>query len=70
LHQVGDLFELNVKLWCQKVKQAQVWTNASPYTIFGGQMGIRTGFSPSTSVSLYQNLCNTIPYWFIHLSPM
>jgi hypothetical protein len=20
LHQVGDLFELNVKLWCQKVK--------------------------------------------------
>jgi hypothetical protein len=21
LHQVGDLFELNVKLWCQKVKQ-------------------------------------------------
>jgi len=24
LHQVGDLFELNVKLWCQKVKQ-QNW---------------------------------------------
>jgi hypothetical protein len=23
LHQVGDLFELNVKLWCQKVKQAE-----------------------------------------------
>jgi len=21
LHQVGDLFELNVKLWCQKVKE-------------------------------------------------
>jgi len=21
LHQVGDLFELNVKLWCQKVKR-------------------------------------------------
>jgi len=20
LHQVGDLFELNVKFWCQKVK--------------------------------------------------
>jgi hypothetical protein len=20
LHQVGDLFELNIKLWCQKVK--------------------------------------------------
>jgi len=24
LHQVGDLFELNVKLRCQKVKQAAI----------------------------------------------
>ena len=25
LHQVGDLFELNVKLWCQKVNSELVW---------------------------------------------
>jgi len=24
LHQIGDLFELNVKLWCQKVKTFSV----------------------------------------------
>jgi len=25
LHQVGDLFELNVKLRCQKVKEREAW---------------------------------------------
>ena len=25
MHQVGDLFELNVKLWCQKVKELTVY---------------------------------------------
>ena len=41
LHQVGDLFELNVKLRCQKVKSQK-----SGHVL----ENFRTAFSPSTSV--------------------
>jgi hypothetical protein len=27
LHQVGDLFELNVKVWCQKVKSCDFYVS-------------------------------------------
>jgi len=30
LQQVGDLFELNVKLWCQKVNMARFMPFSSP----------------------------------------
>jgi len=31
LHQVGDLFELNVKLWCQKVDNTTIRTYLSAW---------------------------------------
>jgi hypothetical protein len=33
LHQVGDLFELNVKLWCQMLKKTKLmnWTEQDQY---------------------------------------
>jgi len=33
LHQVGDLFELNIKLWCQKVNY-QLFENATRYLLW------------------------------------
>jgi len=33
LHQVGDLFELNVKLRCQKVNQANIKIIFSPHQL-------------------------------------
>jgi len=35
LHQVGDLFELNVKLRCQKVKSVDACSNSLPPTDIG-----------------------------------
>jgi len=36
LHQVGDLFELDVKLRCQKVKACTTKVSRSPiWTVFG-----------------------------------
>jgi hypothetical protein len=31
LHQVGDLFELNVKLWCQNVKRFHFQQEAAKF---------------------------------------
>jgi len=31
LHQVGDLFELNVKFRCQKIKGREVWNWSCSY---------------------------------------
>jgi len=33
LHQVGDLFELNAKLWCQKVKPDSYSSRNITYSI-------------------------------------
>ena len=41
LHQVGDLFELNLKLRCQKVNQILVGTSSSPLAVliqFSGRL--------------------------------
>jgi len=37
LHQVGDLFELNVKLRCQKVKRIEFVSNRVSYTVMRGR---------------------------------
>jgi hypothetical protein len=51
LHQVGDLFELNVKFWCQKVN------NTSPEAL---QRPFYVNVRPSikTNLNLFLPLCN------------
>ena len=36
MHQVGDLFELNVKLWCQKVKRGEVVSDSMSSIVLRG----------------------------------
>lgn len=46
--------------------KVQVWYQAFPYGIWGGQSGIETEFSPSTSVFLPHNSTSSL-YSFVHL---